>query len=323
MKSKFLYLALILVLLTACSPRITEVTATPRPSSTGDLVLYTGPSATVTLTPTPADTPTPLPTPTPTPRTHTVSKGEDMFGIALRYGIPLEQLLTANPTVDPYWLSVGAVLVVPAPLNTPTPDPDSPPLPTPLPMTVEKPVCYPSGDGGLWCFALVSNPLAGTSEAVSVTIRLHDRDSGEIRSQVVSPFLNQLIPDSSLPLAVYFSAPTPTVFDTSAELITALPLATDSGRYLALQPVDPQVEIATDGRTAAVSGSLQLVSAESSASRVAVTVVAYDSTGRISGVRNWESLEPLEAGGQVEFTLLVYAAGDGIARVEVLAEALP
>ena len=61
----------------------------------------------------------------------------------------------------------------------------------------------------------------------------------------------------------------------------------------------------------------------SSASRVAVTVVAYDSTGRISGVRNWESLEPLEAGGQVEFTLLVYAAGDGIARVEVLAEALP
>ena len=310
-------------LLTACSPRVVEVTATPRPSSTGNLVLYAGPSATITPSPTRADTPTALPTPTPTPRTHTVTKGEDMFGIALRYGIPLEQFLTANPTVDPYWLSVGAVLVVPAPLNTPTPDPDSPPLPTPLPMTVQKPVCYPSGDGGLWCFALVSNPLAGASEAVSVTIRLHDRGSGEIRSQVVSPFLNQLIPDSSLPLAVYFSAPAPSVFETSAELITALPLAADNNRYLALQPVDPLVAIAADGRTAAVSGSLKLVSMESSASRLAITVVAYDSTGRISGVRNWESLEPLAAGGQAAFTLQVYAAGGDIARVEVLAEALP
>ena len=71
----------------------------------------------------PAFTPTPLPpvpTPSPTPRTHEVKKGEDMFGIALRYGVTLDELMSANPDVDPNFLSIGSLLVVP-PSSQPVP----------------------------------------------------------------------------------------------------------------------------------------------------------------------------------------------------------
>lgn len=323
MKIKIFWLIGLALLLAACKPLNINMTITPQPSSTGSLMVYSGPSATATLTATSANTSTPLPTPTPTPRTHTVIKGEDMFGISLRYGIPLEQLRTANPTINPYFLSVGAVLVIPAPLNTPTPDPGSPPLPTPLPVRLEQPVCYPSGDGGLWCFARVTNLLETASEGVTAAVRLYDRGSGEIRSQIMAPFLNRLSPGGYLPLAIYFAAPVPADFETSAELISALPLADGSQRYLDVQTADLVIEIAGDGRSAEVRGSLRLADQSRRAGRVAVSVIAFDSSDHITGLRHWDWTGTIEPDALVDFTLFVYAAGGAIERIDVLTEALP
>ena len=59
--------------------------------------------------------------------------------------------------------------------------PDNPPLPTPIGMSVGLPACYPSAEGGLWCFTTAINPQEYGVEGLSAAIHLYDRTSGEIR----------------------------------------------------------------------------------------------------------------------------------------------
>lgn len=49
--------------------------------------------------------------------THTIAKGDTLYKIALRYGISLRALETANPNVDPLNLTVGSTLIVPLPFD--------------------------------------------------------------------------------------------------------------------------------------------------------------------------------------------------------------
>lgn len=311
------------LLLSACAPMEPSGTATLRPTRAGTLVPYTGPSATASPTPGDPDTPTPLPSATPTPRSHTVRKGEDMFGIALRYGVTLDDLLKANPTVDPRFLSIGAVLVVPAAMYTPTPDPDNPPQPTPIGLILSQPDCFPSGDGGLWCFIRAENPQEFSVEGLSVHLRLFDRDSGQILELNAFPPLNLLAPGEFLPLAAYYPPPAPIDFDVTAELVSALPVPPDSGRYLDLEQSENKVEIAPDGLTARVSGLLRLAGGEVPARVIRVVAVAFDASGRIVGLRRWDSREELGPGGSLPFDGVVYSAGPLIASVTVLAEGVP
>ena len=155
-----------------------------------------------------------------------------MFGIALRYGVTLEDLMSANPEVDPRWMSIGTVLVIPAALYTPTPDPSNPPQPTPVGLALQQPSCFPSGEGGLWCFTRANNPQNFSVEGLSVSLRLYDRESGQILEQSAFPPLNLLKPGGFLPLAAYISPPAPRNFDATAELVSALLLPPESGRYL-------------------------------------------------------------------------------------------
>src|SRR5512133_1978783 len=75
--------------LPACTPPAAPAPATP--TVPGTLT----PSQTRTPPPSPSGAPptqTPCPTDTPTPVTYPVQKKDDMFGIALRYGISLPAL---------------------------------------------------------------------------------------------------------------------------------------------------------------------------------------------------------------------------------------
>ncbi len=60
-----------------------------------------------------------------------------------------------------------------------------------------------------------------------------------------------------------------------------------------------------------------------SASRVIVAAVALDERDRLVGVRRWESNEPIPAGESLSFEVRVYTAAEPIARVMLLAEAIP
>jgi LysM repeat protein len=86
-------------------PQTITAVETPQPGSTA------GESLSV-----PFGTPTspPVPTPTPRPTTYRIRPGDSLIAIAKRFGLTLDQLLHANPTItDPNSIQAGAVLVIP------------------------------------------------------------------------------------------------------------------------------------------------------------------------------------------------------------------
>lgn len=321
MKKFILLTILSLFILAGCSPTVSPLpatsTATLRP---GTLPHYPSATPQPTGTPTPPGSPTPLPSSTPTPRSHTIKSGEDMFGISLRYGISLDELMTANPSVNPRAMSVGNTLVIPASAATPK---NVTPQPTPIPLQIDTPVCYPAGDGGWWCFTTAHNPLEGAVESVSVEIRAANADGSQIISQPALALLNLLPAGGSVPLAVYFTAPGFEIAGASAELNGSLPVSIESGRILPVQINDLQKEISSDQKNAHISGTVQLSGEALSASRVWVCAVLRNSNGAIIGLRRWETTESLASGQSVDFSFDVYAHTSKIAQIDIQAEAQP
>jgi LysM repeat protein len=317
MKTPWFHWLLLAALLSACVPAAVtpEATATIAATRTGEFRPYQTPTATGTPQP-PQLSPTPLPSPTPTPRTHSVKLGEDLFGISLRYGVTVEDIKRLNPDVNPNLLTVGMVLLIPASTVLP---PNFTPQPTPMNLPVRPPDCWPSAEGGVWCFTLATNDLDGPVESVSAVFRLSAQGEDEIRSQPASAALDWVPAGESVPLLAYFAPPAPRSFTSSVELQGALPSAEDNGRYVPVRLADAQVEIRPDGRSAAVSARADF--GESTAGTLRVAAVAYGVGGRIVGVRVLE--QAVTAGEPAIIQLVVYSQGAAIERVELLAEARP
>jgi len=264
-------------------------------------------------------TPTPIPSPTPTPRSYTVIRNDDMFGIALRHGIPIEALLTANPTVQPNFLSVGTVLQIPYVPGTPTPGETTP---TPVALTPAPPVCYTTADGGAWCYLRVENTYDSGLENLSGQFLISGPD-GKLLDQPAVPPLDMIPPGQSMPLAAFFPPPVPQPFAVNGQILTALLQPEDSPRYLPIQVDNFEVEIGEIGRSARAGGQVSLPAESGPASRAAVLAVAYSAEDEVVGVRKLEFTQGLAAGASRSFEVLVYSLGPPIARVEILAEARP
>lgn len=303
------------IAISACSTPEARPTSTPAP--TAALTPYLTSTATATPTPTDPATPTPLPTATPTPLTHTVQRGEDMFGISLRYKISLDALKAANPEVDPRAISVGAVLIIPAtaqPLVT-----ASLPAPTPVTVGLEKVNCSPDSSGGAWCFLAAKNQQDFPVENVTAAITLQ----GSNLVQTASTPLNRIPAGEWMALYAFFPGPISQPEQASASLLTALPVPPTDTRYLAAHLEQQQQEILEQGLMAEVSGELHLDTPGGKAARVWVAITALDSKGQIVGVRRWENQAPLLAGSSLPLIARVYSTGSPIASVQVLVEAAP
>ncbi len=101
------------------TPDATSVFVTPTlvVSPTVMPTLIVSSTVTPTLVVSPTVTPTILSTPAATSvgRTHTVAAGENLFRIALRYGLTTNELAAANGISNPASVYVGQVLRIPAP----------------------------------------------------------------------------------------------------------------------------------------------------------------------------------------------------------------
>jgi LysM repeat protein len=77
----------------------------------------------------PLPTPTSVPTSSPSSGVHIVQRGENLFRIALRYGLTTQALAAANGIANPNRVYVGQRLVIPgsgtSPAPAPSPDPTS------------------------------------------------------------------------------------------------------------------------------------------------------------------------------------------------------
>lgn len=307
-----------LILLTACAP------ASPLSSGEGQgegstplPYLTSTPSPTLALAPEVIFADTPLAT--PTPFTYIVKAGDTMGAIAEQFRIPLDALMAANPSVSPNAMSVGTKLLIPADINNPSNEPTA----TPAPFAITQVQCYPTADGGMWCFALARNDSGSALDNLSARISLLSSDGKLVAAQTAITPLNRIPPRSSMPLTAFFPAPLPVDATPRVQALTAFTLAEDDPRYLPVTLIGLTTVIAPDGRAARVAGRASLSETASPATTVWVAAVAYDSSGRVTGFRRWEWSGTLESLGSLLFDFTVSSFGSDMKRVEVFAEARP
>lgn len=312
-------------MLPACVPA--DSLETEIPDSSPTITLPVTGRATSSRTATLTHTPSPTVTATPSPVVHEVLLGDDMYSIAFLYGISPQQLMTANPDVNPRAMTVGMELLIPvtptppAAARTPTPTVTLSPTPTPRYRTLHAPDCYPDALGGLWCFVLIENSEDGALENVSALITLGEGE--DARQEVAIMPLNLLPAGKSLPLVAYFQPPIAVGSPVSAEVDFLLPVMADDQRYLHMEIVDYSAAMNMDGRVATVVGMLELSTDQPDADYAWVNLTAFDAAGRIVAVRRWESATGMAAGSELSFKTMLYSLSDKIEWVDLVVEAQP
>ena len=304
-----------------CQTVITPVVGTPKLTRSGFFTPYhtISPSTTPTLPTATPPTATPSPTMTPTPRTHVVKAGEDMSGISLRYRVPLAELKTANPTVNPRLMLVGTILIIPG--TAPAVTEEAAATTTPQPVRLEKPSCDGDAAGGLWCFVQVHNQ--SDTAVINVTLRFHllDGTGQPLSEQKASTSLDLLEGGAVLPAAVFFAPPIPAGITVTVELDTALPASSVAEHYPLVKMDAVQNQVAEDGLSAKVNGVVSLAENQVEPAQLSVLVVAFAANGNVVGVRRWDTLNPPRTGQPVKFAVQVYSSGPPIQSVNVFSEA--
>lgn len=103
------------------TPTRTPETATPIPTAAAAATATTAPTSTPVPTAAPTKAPTAAATKAPSgARTHVVQPGENLFRIALYYGMTYKTLADANGIVNPDLIYVGQRLTIPAEGTAPT-----------------------------------------------------------------------------------------------------------------------------------------------------------------------------------------------------------
>jgi LysM repeat protein len=263
-------------------------------------------------------TPTELPTPTPTPLTYTIEEGDTMLAIALRNGINLEELQAANPEVNPRLLSVGTVLIIPLGDSVPS----SPITATPIPLNPTSTDCYAVPDG-IWCTLLVTNERSKPLENISARVILYD-EGGEIFAEGIAiAAINRLPVNEETPLVIFFPGSNTGEFIATTTILTAQPVPKNDDRYLNAWLEIDEVVISAEALQAEVSGSIGIPAKSSPGNLTWVVVTAYDSEGRVVGVRKLEQYGLFEPGASREFMIEVFSLGPPIAEVKALVEVRP
>ena len=297
-------------------------TIVPLPSDTPSITLTPSaiPLPTNTLAPTPTLAPTL--TPTPAPVTYTVTDQDDMFGVSLRFGVSLDALKAANPSVIPNLMSVGTILIIPiTPTPVPTGSSQSDPTTTPdlfSPLRLaSEPVCYPEALGGAYCFVQIENISDSAVENPTVRFSFTNNEGVTLEMDGILP-LNVLPAQTTIPAVAYFPPLTPAEFDVAAQITDWLPVMEDDSRYLAVEVVTETTNITPGAGFAEAAGSVRIP--EGQAEYVWVLGVVYDGSGQVLGLRRWEpETSPID--GSIPFSFRVYAIQGEIADLKLFVEA--
>jgi len=249
-----------------------------------------------------------------------------MYGIAFRFGISPDVLMTANPTVNPRFMGVGTLLLIPITPQAETATTPTPAL-TPTPAypfsKLHDPVCYPDGSGGLYCFILVENNTDQAFENVSGTITLFDEESNTNLSEFAIMPLNILPAQTSLPMIAHFAAPVPEAYSLEFSVDVVLPVPDNDIRYTEAVIDSKSITVSQDGRSATISGQLSLADEQASAESIWILAVAYDGDGQVVGLRRWEAQAALKPAEKQSFQMTLYSLGQAIEQVELITEARP
>ena len=268
---------------------------------------------------TPKPSATAIPTPTSTPFVYEVVANDTLIGIAFRHSIPLEEIIEANPNIDPNFLTIGMTLTIPLAGVTASVLPTS----TPILVEVQPPVCYRMSDGRIQCMSVVYNDQDYAVENVTVMITL-ETSRGDLLTEI------GILPQNIIPkgkraaVSTFFESLITSDFMASSNLLSAITVSADDQRYLMADAEIDDIIISPDGLRANVSGSVVLQPDQPNAGKVWVSAFAYDSQNDIVGMRKWISPDiGSDSGKRINFNIDVYSLGLPIDYVEVLTEARP
>jgi LysM repeat protein len=312
-----LYL-MFLALLSACSP---SAPASPMPvtplnpaSPTPGLLLAPTPTSLglALITPTRPAAPTVSIVPSPTPFIYTIKTGDTLSQVALRYGLSVDELLAANPGINPQVLSIGQTLQIP---SRPASLVES--LPAPAELLTGPAACYPSG-AGMWCILPLENPHRQPVENITAQFSLFDEQAALLEQREALIPLNILPAGARLPLAAFFPQRPREKFALRVDFSTAFLLSATDPRYLPVETNNLLVQISADGLSARASGRLSPAPGSGPFNEIWLAAVAYSADGRMIGFRRWQAASPVTT-----FSLEVYSLDGPIAFVEVVVEARP
>lgn len=304
----------LIVFTVGCS--VPQQTSSPSPSET--LLPYVPASLTpTTVQVIPTFTVIPSPGPSPTPFVHIVKKDDTLLGIALLYGVSLEELLAANPEINPRILSIDQAILIPSVEG------DVPggliPTATPIPLQFSPVLCYPSSGRSTWCFTSVLNESEDWLEGISAIITIFNSEGEQIGARPAFAPLNLLPPGRSMPLGVVFSQPVELAVATTN---TSFFTQSVEERYLSID-LDWEIEEALSETV--WQGIISLgnpAENERPGDRVNILITAFDSGDNVVGYRKLEWSQGIQVGETVELEFEVFSLGPEIARLEILAEAV-
>jgi len=241
-----------------------------------------------------------------------------MLAIAIRHGISLEDLQAANPEVNPRLLSVGTALIIPLGEIIPS----SPMTATPIPIQLTSTDCYVVPDG-IWCFLLITNDRAREMENISARVVLYNISGNSVAEGIAIAPLNKLQVQEEIPLVIFFSGSFPEEVSALSNILTVQPVPKNDDRYLNAWLEVEQVAISEDGLQAEVRGSIGIPAKSIPGNLTWIVMTAYDSEGKVIGVRKLEHFDILEPGASRKFAAEVFSLGPPITEVKTLVEIRP
>jgi hypothetical protein len=316
MKRWVLGLAFVVLLGEAACRASTPVATIPTPT------FLPLPSATASPAPSTVPVATPViiasATFTSTPVTHVVEQGDTLISVAVKYGVSLEALQAANPTVQPHFLSVGTVLIIPLQEGS---APNANLAPTPVPIPFSTPVCYPTPTEALYCFVEAHNSTDVALENVSARVTLAGPDGMPLVSGVVYSALDVIPPGSAAPLGILFPAvPATPIVATGVLALSGNPLFDPSAHHISLDI--PAHHGTGSGNEWTVTGQIRNPSATPAASAWLVLTL-YDQSRAIVGYRKQPLEGGLAAGAAQDFSISAASLNGAIDHYRIAAEGRP
>lgn len=303
-----------MILSSACNSDSTIQELTPTPT----LAAYIAP-AELEKMPVLVAPETPLPSgPTATPFVHIVQQGETLLGIAIRYGVTLDNLLLVNPGVDPRILSVGQNVAIPGPSGEPI---DLLlPTPTPAPLDLGEVYCYPGRGEMIWCLAEASNNTASGIEGLGVLISLFDINGNQVAQSPANSLTRFLPPDRSAILVAAFSEPLAPPFRALVDQISGVQVSNLEERLIEAQIRDLKVDRAVGNQLITFSGMIELQADQiQGVVNVTLQIFGYNDAGEPNASNAFQTSIELIT-DPIPFQLSLYSLGGEIEDFSILAE---
>lgn len=210
--------------------------------------------------------------PTATPFAHIVQQGETLLGIAIRYGVTLDDLLIVNPSVDPRILSVGQNVLIPGPGGEPVTL--LLPTPTPVPLQVGQTHCFPATGDTVRCLAKITNSLTSPLEGIAVQISLFDAIGDPIGQSNAYAMTRWLPKDQSTVLEATFNVDLRSIAATQLDILSAVQVSNLDERLVPVEVTQLNVDRLVDSHLYRFEGLIEKLD-EGQEGTVFITIQAF------------------------------------------------